>query len=549
MAEATPKKSNSRTILDTVDDYLERRSKTLFWVAIILCALFCLLLFDGKMSFLTDDANYIQVAYRFVHNGSFPSYQGPVYPVFLSFVIRLFGMNLLVFKFFSSLFIVGQVFFMYKAFKGYIPNLVLFSVLFICALNPYILFYGSYTFNEAMLFFIQALAFYFFTRHIDLLEQDPPLSSIWKSWIVFGLFIFLISVTKNIAIVAVGSIALFFLIYKKWREAALTLITFIIFKLPYELMLRLAFKQGTSGQLDQILHKDFYDPSKGYEDFDGYVSRFFTNTGEYFSYHFYHVLGIRPEIAMTQELMKDPEAFHDAESNILFTIIFAGLVILATYSLYKRNKYALLSLFYGLSIAGTITIAVQTIWDQDRLVLPYIPYILIGIFTGLYIWAQDTKFKFVKPIVVFLLIFIPLLTIPKLLEKASANSRALPKYLKGSTTYDYQEPEVNFISMCEWIGANLPADAKVASGKPSEGFVFAKSDKFQRIGKPASKDSVAKVMQNLKNLKVGYLLIDRYGAAVYNTFQLIYKKEPQRLNMIHQEGEGEDACYLFEIKY
>ena len=240
---------------------------------------------------------------------------------------------------------------------------------------------------------------------------------------------------------------------------------------------------------------------------------------------------------------------HDAESNIIFSVIFIGLVLLSVYSLYKKNKYALLSLVYGLSIAGTITIAVQTIWDQDRLILPYVPYILIGIFSGLYFWAQDAKIKFAKPAVVFLLLLIPLLTVPKTLQNASANARALPNYLKGSTTYGYQDPEVNFINMSEWIGENLPAGAKVASGKPSEGFVFAKSDKFQRIGKPSPKDSLADVLKNLKSLNVNYLLIDRYGAAVYNTFQIINKKEPQLLNMIHQEGAGEEASYLFEIKY
>jgi hypothetical protein len=84
--ENTKTKSSAapKDLLDIIDQFFEKRSKTFFYISLGLTILFSLLLFDVKVGIGGDDSTYILRAYEFIKEGVYPGYQGPLYPMLLS---------------------------------------------------------------------------------------------------------------------------------------------------------------------------------------------------------------------------------------------------------------------------------------------------------------------------------------------------------------------------------------------------------------------------------------------------------------------------------
>ena len=122
-------------LFDQVEVFLEKNRNIFLVLCILVTTLLCYLLFDARMSFATDDSEYVLMANNFVHYGGYPTYHGTMYPVFLGLLMKIFGLNVPVFKLFSGLFIIASVFFFYKAFKGKVPYIVLFTTVIYLSVN------------------------------------------------------------------------------------------------------------------------------------------------------------------------------------------------------------------------------------------------------------------------------------------------------------------------------------------------------------------------------------------------------------------------------
>ena len=273
---------------------LGKRKNLLLIVATVLSALFSFLLFDGRLSFATDDATYIQNAISLLKTGGYPNYQGALYPMALSVLISMFGVKLLLLKVFSALCIIAHVYILGKALLNRIPHLITFAIVFTSALNPYILSYGSFTFNEAFFLLIQALCFFSFTRLLDRLAENNSLKENLGLWLAVGFTFFLLSITKNLAVLGIGVVIFFFLAEKRFREAIISLGVFLLFRLPYEVLIRGIFNGvQSSQQVDQILQKDYNNADLGQAGLGDFIERLTTNFGQYFSTHTLKILGVR----------------------------------------------------------------------------------------------------------------------------------------------------------------------------------------------------------------------------------------------------------------
>ena len=73
-----------------------------------------------------------------------------------------------------------------------------------------------------------------------------------------GLSAFLFATCKSVAIVAVPVLMLFFLFEKQWKNALYILGAFLVFKIPYELIVKLIWgaQNQFSGQSKILLQKD-----------------------------------------------------------------------------------------------------------------------------------------------------------------------------------------------------------------------------------------------------------------------------------------------------
>ena len=108
-------------LFDRINRWFERHEKIIFYSLLFFSTLFSFLLFDAKVSDGGDDSSYIERAWSLLHEGKFPYYQGPGYPIFLSMIVKIFGLNVIALKMFSVVCQFGFVWFTYKAFVKRIP--------------------------------------------------------------------------------------------------------------------------------------------------------------------------------------------------------------------------------------------------------------------------------------------------------------------------------------------------------------------------------------------------------------------------------------------
>jgi len=550
---AIPKKSTSKTasatFFDNSEKWLGRKSDLLFIIILALYFIFAFISFNIRLTEANDDALYIEAGYKYANN--FFNYyylsNAPLYPMFLGLLIAIMGVNLIVFKVFSTFFIFLGLYFLYKAFNNRIPNLILFPVLLVTAINSYFLYYASQTFTEAFYFLFQGMFFYSFSRLLDAEEKfDHNIRQTYKAWLVFGLFTFLLTMTRNVAIAALPAIILYFLLMKEYRYILYSILSFGIYKGVFEVLKSIIW--GSVGQYgaqsSSIFQKDPYNASAGMEDFWGLVTRFFTNADLYISKRLFQILGL-----------KSPD------STTTYTILTVIVVILALFGLYRcfrsKNRILVLATLYFLAMLSASFIALATRWDQPRLIMIYLPLILFVILYGLYDILKKSSSP-VQTIFLYILIAVILSGLISSTKKARKNLPVLSKNLKGEKYYGYTPDWVNYFKMSEWIGDNLSDSSLVACRKAPMSFIHSNGKPFFPVYKVVYDDpdsSLAYFERNnvthvmLANLRRNPKKADGY---IINTIHRILKpiadKYPQKLRVIHKIGEYESA-YLYEINY
>ncbi len=83
---------------DKIELFFKTNRKIILFVSMMIATFFAVLLFEMKISTGEDDASYILSAQKFIDGETFPNWHGSFYPIFLSFFLRIFGLNLLILK-------------------------------------------------------------------------------------------------------------------------------------------------------------------------------------------------------------------------------------------------------------------------------------------------------------------------------------------------------------------------------------------------------------------------------------------------------------------
>ena len=146
--------SKDKTILmdDKIESWLRDRSALIFYILAGVFVVLSFLFFNVRVSITGDDSTYITRAINFWSSGKFPDYQGPLYPIVLSLFVGVFGMNVILLKLTSFLFLLGSFVWFYKTFKDKISYTSLFYTMGIMSLSHYFLFFSSQTFSEAFFY-------------------------------------------------------------------------------------------------------------------------------------------------------------------------------------------------------------------------------------------------------------------------------------------------------------------------------------------------------------------------------------------------------------
>jgi hypothetical protein len=534
-------------VLTRLDNWLEARDKKIFFGLLFFSTLFSLLMFDSKVSIGGDDSGYIERAWAFLHNREFPYYQGPGYPVFLSLFVRLFGLNVIVLKLSSVLCHFGFVWITYLTFRKRIPYSVLFALISFISFNSFIQYYSSQTYTETFFLFVQSICFYVFFKVIDAVNTSQPgfidgFRQNYIKWIQFGVAFTLLSISKSIAVVTIGSVVAYFLLNKKYREIVYALVAFLVVRMIYQVIVTSIFGPNQSDQLEQLLRKEIYKPELGHEDFDGMITRFSKNFNLYFSVHLYRILNIRGT---------DSVKIFPGLANIS-----AILMLVFTFLSYKRNKFVFFSSVYVLVLCVGVFFGVQAGNTQDRLIIIAMPLLFLLLFYGMY---ELSKYADVIQYALILFSCVMLLiTIGKSTDRASHNSSALVKNLGGDIYYGYTDDWVNFLKMSKYCADSLPESAGILSRKPEMSFIYGKGRKFegQYWVTTTNADSI---LLDFKQRKINYVILPslrmdpkRNNGQIINTFhrllQPVQVKYPDKLKLLKTIGIEEPA-YLYEVDY
>ena len=539
------KVQDSSDMFDKFDRFIQ--NKNTFWLIFFtsLTAIFSLLLFDVKLSTGGDDSSYIIRAYNFHFKNTFPSFQGPLYPMLISFPIGWWGINVPLLKVFSVFFMVGHVFLFYYTLKDRIPGMILFFSTIIISVNAGLLYYASQTYTEAIYFFTQSLMLFFFFKLLDSQERGEELKQNFKLWLLLGLMICVNILTKNVGMGALAAILGFYIIRLEFKNAGLALASFALFYGPFELLKKSIWDFGNAQIADQgkvFLYKDPYDYSKGTEDFGGYVTRFLDNCSIYLSKHLLHIWNVKPSDDITMS------------GGIAFFIVL--LMFAAIYFGWKKSKSILFLSIYTLVNLAVIFLVLQTRWDSERLMLVAVPYITPIILFVLYRVFKAGGISMLQPLIILILSVLSLVQVGKTISTSSKNFKALKKNMAGDKYFGYTDDWRNLLLMSEWCAQNLPKEAYVGSRKGPMSFIYSNGKPFYEIYRVPS-DNADSLVATLAKNKVTHIIhaslranplmnTGRIITTTNNYLAIIAKKYPEKIKLVHQIGDSEPA-YLYEI--
>ncbi len=541
----------SSSLFEWFEKILESNRKLIAIIIVGLAALFSIITFDAKISTGFDDSMYIESGYHYYKNffGFWHSSNAPLYPLFLSLPIALSGgINVVFLKFFSVLFFVAGIYFLYKAFVNKIPYLILFPVLFLVATNSLFLVHASLTYTEAFFSFIQALFFFVLfklTTSID--SQENNNFGAYKNWILIGLMLLIMYLSRSVGLGAVIVMFIYFLFQKNWKASLASIVAFAVFALPFEGIKRTIWKNSNqfSNQGNAIFQKDYYDAGKGMETFGGFFKRFWDNAQIYLSSKTWEMLGFRADDSLA------------GQGLTVFTILLAltGLF----FAIRNKQKGVLLAGLYFFIISGITFLVLHTNWGQGRLIMIVLPFFLMSAFYGIYSIANTKSTSVIQPAYLILLLVFFGANLGKTFKLVKTNLPFLSESLGGNKYAGYTPDWTNYLKISEWSSKNLPDSAYVACRKNSMSFIYGNGKAFYPIFKTNSTDADT-LLNTLKDNKVTHIILaelrmdprmraeGNFVNTIHRYMSPIEQKYPGTFTLEHQEGNLEKA-QLFKINY
>ncbi|MDR2148623.1 MAG: hypothetical protein LBE91_19455 [Tannerella sp.] len=434
----------------------------MLYIIIITGTFISLLLFDTKVSLSGDDCDYIIAAGNFWKHFTYPGHHGALYPIVLSPFVGLFGLNLFLLKFLSTVFIVASLWFFYKSFENKIPAIVLIPALFFVCINPHVLFFASYTYSEPLFMLFQAIFFFLFSRYFW--TDNPITGSIkqdWKKYLFMALVILCLGLTRTIGFSAIGVIVLYLAIQRKWKNLLYMAGAFAIVYVTFGLMKSIIWSDAAPVQSFQtLLAKNPYNTEQGMEDIPGLIKRFTDNSHIYLSGFLYKYLGFRS----SSDLPAKPVPVLSWLAYILFFICIV--------SVFRKNKPLLFTgLYAGIMLFATF-ILLHKIWGQDRMIMVYYPYILLFLLGGFYWIFERKKIRKISFLFPVLLIGLLIGNLIHAKERIALNIPVLQQNIAGNDLYGLTPDWENFVKMSRWADRNLPKNAVIVSRKPSISYVY-----------------------------------------------------------------------------
>lgn len=515
-----------------------------FLVLVLGFILMGILNFSVKLFLMGDDANYILDGYNFVYRHTYPQ-QSSLYGMVLG-VIELFtSTNVVLLKCCSFLFALVGFITLYRIGYKRIDARIFYPMLIYCVISSNLQYYSSSNLSEAFYMMLQ----YLYTGYVFIfMDRLATGANMRKHWLILGFMGLLLSLGKNVAIVGPLAVVVYFLAYKQWRHALYALGVFLLFKVPYEVMLRFVYQRNTGvGQLDQVLNKNLYHPEQGRETLAGFGIRLVKNA----------------QIYLGQITLKELGIVTSGWVTFIATLVIAGILAAAVFFARKCNRYVFfISLYTGIMAVVTF-LALQPAVAQDRIIIILVPFLILLLFYGgLQLAGRiNSKYPAVNTTVFYGILAVSgFVNLKVASATVSNNLPVLQENLGGDLYYGYTPDWINYLEMGSWVSEHIPGEQVVAARKPNSLSVYSKGRDFYGIYNSPDNLDADQLLAKLKEQKINYMILAslRGDPAVANPKNIIttlhrycakiVQKYPNALKVVHTIGKDE-PCYLVKINY
>ncbi|GHV68386.1 hypothetical protein FACS1894199_15550 [Bacteroidia bacterium] len=473
-------KPEKRSLLARIEIFLTKKGYWSLILCLVAMTIGSLLTFDVKISEGLDDSDYIQAGFNYAQNffGYYYGVKPPLYCMMLAIPIAIFGLNLVAVKVMSLLFALAGITLFYFAFRRRVAAYILVPSLLITTINTSILYFTSQAYTEMFVVMIISLFCYAVFRLEDAVLKSPIdnynkeyYKNLGKQLLFFGFVAFLYYLSRALAYAAIMAAAVYFVLRKKQWVSIATIISFAIFYILYNKVIQ-PFCWGditarnVVAAFSSFLTKDAYNPALGTEDFWGIVTRFFANLKIYTS-AFFGMLYLKTE----------------GEPSHIYSVLLIALMLVGFIYAWIREQHAIV--FSTLLVAfllGATFIVMHASWGQGRMILIYMPLILIVVFYG---FAELLKIKRLQWLQWVYVVCIGLILLPNIKQTVEEVNKKLPvlrQNMAGNKYFGYTPDWVNYFLMSEWAAKNCPKDAGIACRKAPMSFVYTHGRKFQGIG-------------------------------------------------------------------
>jgi hypothetical protein len=512
---------------------------------ILFCAIYItlsFLTFNLRISEGGDDSAYIIRALQFIEEGRFPRFQGPLYPIVLSGFVAVFGLITSLLKISSWLFMTLFLIFLWKAFSNKVSSITLAGTIFILIINHQFLYFASQTYSEAFFMLLQGGFFLYLFRTIEW--QQHKQIRITQTAII-ALLLVSLYLTRTVAIAATPAVVIYFATQKQKRAILFTASFFILFIATYLLLLNLLPDNAGTGneQLTSLLQKHPYDKSQGMETFSGFLVRFWENSKTYLSKHFFILTGFKQAMSLSKPSLP---------AIVLYLFFIIGIV-----RFFKKNNQILL--FTGIYVAlsvGLSFFALQPLWDQVRLVIPFFPLILIFFLETIIDITGKSQSKETQRIPIFLISAAIVLSGAQTIKQTDFTS--VFRNIKGEKLYGYTPDWQNYLKMSKYVAKELPEETYVACRKPNMARLHSGGKRFYGIYTFDSPNPDSLLMA-LYDREVSHIMVaslrknprkktDQVINTIHRYMSFVAKKYPEAFVLRNQIGEDEKT-WLFEIDY
>ncbi len=530
------------------DSFLDKHADAIAIVIMILTGIMAMLLFNVRMNEGGDDSTYICKAADFLESGKYPNFQGPLYPIFLSLFIWLSGgIKLIVLKATSYVLILAGQALMWFSLRRVVSRALLLAAMLLMALNLWFVQFGSLTYSEP-LFLVVVWGFVYALLRLDTVADEDG----WKKmalWAAVAALVVVLAYLVRTVGMGLGIAGIVFLLARRaWRKALALTGGVALFLLLWTGVKAAAWPnlKADTHQLQTLLQVDPYDASEGLETPSGYVKRFIGNSDLYLSKHYVKMLGFRD--------------VNSRDKSRAVTVVLYALFLWGAYVAFRRKERGVMMVAILTAVMlGATFFSLQVLWDQYRLILPFVGMMHIVIFYSLADIVRrmaGDKTRVVMGIVVGIC---SLLLFTK--EAKTTDFKTLRKNLTSDPLYGYTPDWYNYLTLCQEIGKRMDSDTVyVAARKPDMARIYSGGKRFYGIYTIPSEDPDELVEQLRKNgvthVIVGNLRRDpaQAGLGVINTIhRYLYKivqKYPQFVELYAQSGRDDsEPAQLVTLNY